>query len=532
MRRAAFLRAALFAWALCTAPLLAHAQRNVEVNSAAPDKVAVTLYRDGEVDTRELQRGGGPDGLVLVRETRTVELPAGLSRLKFENVADRIIPQSAALDGLPKGVKERNFDYNLMSPGTLLEKSVGSPVQIVRTNPKTGQETTQNAVIRAAPDGVILEIDGQYEALHCSGAPERLIYGAMPQGFMATPTLSVLVEAAQAGRYTIRLSYLALGLVWSSDYVAKLAPDEKRLDLKGWVTLANRSNTTFADAPVEVVAGNLSRIDGAEPPVPGPRSAPRNCWPISSGRMQRAALPPPPPPPPMPVAMAAPMAEARMAMDKDIELTASKREIAPRDLGDYKLYELPEPTRVAANQIKQVQFLDKQNVPFQRIYRYEIDAWDMIQGQKPDNPRKTASILRLKNDKASNLGLPLPEGRVAIYKIADGDPMFAGGDRAKDVPAGMPWDIEQGQTAEISAMPRVIADKRLSKTRRQVTIEVELMNNSAKAVDAETAWLPRGGFRLVSESKGHKLREGFYVWSYALRAGGSAKFTYTLSFDG
>lgn len=531
MRRAAFLRSALVAFALCVVPVAAHAQ-NAEVNSAAPDKVAVTLYRDGPVDTRELQRGGGPDGLVLVRETRTVDLPAGVSRLKFENVADRIIPQSAALDDLPKGVKERNFDYNLMSPGALLESSVGSPVQIVRTNPKTGQEVAQNAIVRAAPDGVILEIEGQYEALHCSGAPERLIYSAVPQGLMATPTLSVLVEAQKAGRYTIRLSYLALGLVWSSDYIAKVAPDGKTLDLKGWVTLANRSNTTFADAPVEVVAGKLSRVPGAEPPIPSPRSAPSDCWPISSGRMQTVEMrPPPAPPPPMPMAMAPAMAEARM--DKDgVVVTSAKREIAPRDLGDYKLYELPEPTRVAANQIKQVQFLDKQNVPFQRIYRYEIDPWDAIQQPMPDAPRKTASILRLKNDKASNLGLPLPEGRVAIYQIAAGEQMFAGGDRAKDVPAGLPWDIVQGQTAEIAAMPRVIADKRLSKTRRQVTIEVELVNNSAKAVDAETAWLPGGGFRLMSESKGHKLREGYFIWSYALAAGGSAKFSYTLSFDG
>ena len=531
MRRAAFLRSALTAFALCVAPVLAHAQ-TVEVNSAAPDKVAVTLYRDGQVDTAELRRGGGPDGLVLVRETRTVDLPAGLSRLKFENVADRIIPQSAALDDLPKGVKERNFDYNLMSPGALLEKSVGSPVQIVRTNPKTGQETLQNAIIRAAPDGVILEIDGQYEALHCSGAPERLIYSAVPQGLMATPTLSVLVEAPQAGRYTIRLSYLALGLVWSSDYIANVAPDGKMLDLKGWVTLANRSSTTFANAPVEVVAGKLSRVPGAEPPIPSPRSAPSDCWPISSGRMQRAILPPPPPPPPAP--MMAARAVAEMSMDKDgvMVTAAQKREIAPRDLGDYKLYELPEPTRVAANQIKQVQFLDKQAVPFQRIYRYEIDPWAVIQQPMPDTLRKATSILRLKNDKASNLGLPLPEGRVAIYQIADGDPMFAGGDRAKDVPAGLPWDIVQGQTAEISATPRMIADKRLSNTRRQVTIEVELVNRSAKAVDAETAYLPGGGFRLVSESKAHKLREGYFIWSYALPAGGSAKFTYTLSFDG
>ena len=332
MRRAAFLKSALTACMLCAAPLLAHAQ-TAEVNSTAPDKVAVTLYRDGQVDTAELRRGGGPDGLVLVRETRTVDLPAGVSRLKFENVADRIIPQSAALDDLPKGVKERNFDYNLMSPGALLEKSVGAPVQIVRTNPKTGQETTQNAIIRAAPDGVILEIEGQYEALHCSGAPERVIYSAVPQGLMATPTLSVLVETQKSGKYTIRLSYLALGLVWSSDYVAKVAPDGKSLDLKGWVTLANRSNTTFADAPVEVVAGKLSRVGGAEPTVPGPRSAPSNCWPISSGRMQRFYGPPPPAPPPPMAARAVPSNVETMIPPLPVVVTGARREIAPRVTG-------------------------------------------------------------------------------------------------------------------------------------------------------------------------------------------------------
>ena len=56
-------------------------------------------------------------GFALITETRIVHLPAGLSRLRFEGVADGIEPASAIVTGLPQGVIEKNRDAQAAEPG-------------------------------------------------------------------------------------------------------------------------------------------------------------------------------------------------------------------------------------------------------------------------------------------------------------------------------------------------------------------------------------------------------------------------------
>ena len=59
---------------------------------------------------------------------RTVHLPAGVSRLRFEGVADGIEPASAIVTGLPDGVLEKNRDGAVLSPSALIAAAVGKPV--------------------------------------------------------------------------------------------------------------------------------------------------------------------------------------------------------------------------------------------------------------------------------------------------------------------------------------------------------------------------------------------------------------------
>ena len=170
------MRAALALIALlAAAPGIAAAQ----VVSDRPDKVAVVLYQDhapairplSEDDTEDVFQGD--PGLAMVSEVRTVDLPAGRSRLSFRGVADGMVPQTAAIEGVDGRLIERNYDFDLLSPGTLIEKAVGAPARLVRTNPKTGQATEVPVTVRSGPDGVILQhADGSAEALGCSGLPE------------------------------------------------------------------------------------------------------------------------------------------------------------------------------------------------------------------------------------------------------------------------------------------------------------------------------------------------------------------------
>jgi hypothetical protein len=232
-----------------------------DVVSPAPEAVTVTVYRDRPMSAEQLRSEDDDDtsGLAMITETRTVDLPAGRTRVSFEGVADEIIPASAKLEGLPGRLIEHDFDYDLLSPGALIERSLGQGVTLRRTNPKTGKVTEEAATLRSGPDGVVVvTAAGGVEALGCGAGPQALVFDHLPPGLADKPTLSVVADTPAAGRYQLKLSYLTVRMSWSADYVARLAPDERSLDLTGWLTLSNRTGDSFAGAPTSVVAGALS----------------------------------------------------------------------------------------------------------------------------------------------------------------------------------------------------------------------------------------------------------------------------------
>lgn len=197
--------------------------------SEGPEAVEVVVYRGQAVDTSDLiQRSRyswsrlDREGLALIVEKRTVDVPAGEGVIRFKGLGTGIVPHSAVIEGLPADLVEQNADYELITPFNLLDRAVGQTVSVVRTNATTGLEETHQATIRAGQRGTVLEVDGQFEALDCSGLTERIVFNEVPQGLGATPTLSVRTRATQAGRYTVTLAYLATGLQWSADYVAHL----------------------------------------------------------------------------------------------------------------------------------------------------------------------------------------------------------------------------------------------------------------------------------------------------------------------
>jgi hypothetical protein len=512
--------------ALAAGLLAAPAAAQVEVVSARPDKVAVVVYREGGgVRTAELYAAddrpfdaSDNSGLVLVTETRTIDLPAGRSRIRFRGVAEGMLPQSAELEGLPGGI-ERNYDFDLLTPAALIERAVGERVRRVRTNPENGAVTEERATLRSGPRGVVLDIAGRIEALGCSGGPERLVFDRVPPGLADTPTLSVLVDSTSGGRRTVKLSYLALGVQWSADYVATLSPDGRTLDLLGWITLSNRTRTTFADAPTQVVAGNLNREPALAPRADAPVREP-NCWPMDTTTDIEGAPPlppmmaPPPPPPPAPVAL---MEVSREA----IVVTGSRvrRALATQsNLADYKLYTLPEPTTVAARQTKQVAFLDEVGIPVERLYAFQVrETGDAV----PATLR-----VRFRNTAAGGLGKPLPGGTVSVLAPgSNGRMALVGQDAPEDLPVGFPVELDIGQSVDVS----VRTEAARVKDGEAQPFAVEAANAGTEPAIIEIAH-PTGGqaFTVSAEDRPHTVRDGEPVWRFTVPANGRATLRYTV----
>jgi len=518
---------------LAPAHALAQASEPVEALSQVPDRAGVVVYRDQPVDTADLlERSRQPwndltrEGLALIVERRTIDLPAGEAVIRFRGVATGIVPQSATLDGLPGDVVERNIDFDILSPGSLLKKSVGETVTVVRTNPVTGEAVQKRAVLRSAPDGVVVEVDGRFEALSCSGLTERIVFDALPEGLSDQPVLSVRTRAAVAGRYVVTLAYLATGLQWSADYVARLNPDGRTLALEGWLTLANFGGTGFPDAPVQVVAGTLRREDGTRPVDPVEVVPQPACWPLDTTtngaigptyREDRVEYNSPP--------MAAPMAARGSVEEIVVTGTRIMRRLAEQgDLGDYKIYTLPEPTTVAARQTKQVRFLDQPRVAYDRVYRYQVDA-DI----PPDEAVLPRLLLRARNDRRSGLGLALPGGSVSLFEQPGGRPLFGGQARFEDRAIGLALEWELGEAMGVTVISRAGPKKEGGDLTRQ-TFDVAVTNDKAEAVQIEIVparWYGRG-FRILDASRASAVGEGGYpAWTLRVAPGRTETVRYT-----
>ena len=521
------MRALIGALALAAA-LPAHA---ATIASPAPDRVAITLYRDGDGPFQALapwQRAQAAEkGLILVSETRTVDLPAGRHVIRFDGVAEGLIPQSAAVEGLPGRAIERNYDYALLSPGTLVERSLGQPIKVVRTNRKTGRQQMVDATLLQGPDGLMVRTAEGVEALGCSGGPERLVLDRVPDGLTDKPSLSTMVDVPSPTRAKLTVSYLALGVNWQADYVAAIHPDGKHLDLTGWLTLVNSGGSRFVDAPTQAVAGKLSRqyvrVDrGQAKPVS------RACWPMDTthvGKPRQDQTPPPPLAMPAPV----PVMAARGALDEMIVVTAQRAKLAEQsNLGDYKLYTLPEPVTLNARQTKQVAFLDQKDVAFQRLYAVAMDSYDDY-----DDENETLIVpdvvLRLENKTANGLGKPLPSGALSAIETADGRPAFAGEQALRDVAVGEPIDLVIGGAMDVRARPRLVEDRAVAKDRVRRAYEVDLSNAKTAPVTIELRQNPDAPrFKVVSEPARHELRNGKVAWRITLAPGESTTFRYAI----
>ena len=414
-------RILLAAFAVLSAPIAAHAQ---DLTASAPVDVSVTVYRDpfrgeGGFDLDNL------NGFALITETRRVVLTPGQHRLRFEGVADGIEPASAIVTGLPSGVIEKNRDAALLSPAALVDAAEAQQGRVLlsRTAPN-GITTRHEGVIRSgAEGGVVFETPDGVEALRCSGLAETVTFESTRTGLSAQPTLSVLTRVNQRIEATVQLSYLARGFDWAADYVVSLSPDGRKLDVGGWITLANGNGTGFPNARVQIVAGRLNRDSGEIEPIDFGRPILARCWPRGSTSdspdpvyIERAyplgfepgryssrdymAMPAPP------AAMA--MAESKM---DDVVVTGARR-AEQEDLGDLKLYRVPDRSTVASRQAKQVRLLDSLAVPISRVYDSDLYPNNTIEFQPME------VILRTQNDTASNLGIPLPSGRVSVFETA------------------------------------------------------------------------------------------------------------------
>src|SRR5216684_1547511 len=204
--------------------------------------------------------------IALIRDVRNLALPSGTFRLKFMDIAATVNPATVHFRSLNEpeklGVIEQNYEYDLLEPAKLLHKYVGKEVTLVRSYQENGTTKREEvkATLLADNNGPVWKIGNE---IVTGMYAESLRFPEVPANLYERPTLLMSLENEGGRKQQVETSYLATNLAWNSDYVLTIGRDDKAADLDGWVTLTNNSGTAFHNARLQLVAGDLNRIQNA-----------------------------------------------------------------------------------------------------------------------------------------------------------------------------------------------------------------------------------------------------------------------------
>ena len=458
-----------------------HAAEPEETRSTLDDQqsVAVTIYNQN---------------LALVKDQRKVKLNSGANKLALRDVSAQIRPETALLRSLTQAgglsILEQNFDFDLLTPQKLLEKYVGRTVTVVKTNPATGMETSEQAQVLSANNGVVMKIGDRIE----TGIPGRIVYSDVPANLRDRPTLVVQLNSKTAAEQNVELSYLTSGLGWKADYVAELSPSEDRLDLSGWVTLTNTSGTTYRNAKLQLVAGDVNRVPEMRPMV-------------KTMRMDAMAA-----------EATAPMAE--------------------ESLLEYHLYTLDRPTTIAENQTKQVALLSSTAVPARKELVLRGEEYYYQSSYFPNNGElgqklKVGVFVEFDNKEASKLGMPLPKGVMRVYKKdSAGNAQFVGEDNIDHTPKNEPVRLKLGNAFDVTADRKQTDFKRLPNPAKgnsafESAYEIVLKNAKKERVTVTVQEPIPADWKMLKSSHPHeKANSNLATWKIDIPAEGKTTLTY------
>src|SRR5438128_2601077 len=417
----------LSAIGFCFAITTAAAAQTSEQTTTASDRQSVnlTVYNSN---------------LGLVRETRRLTLADGRIALRFADVTAQIRPETVHLGSLTSlsavRILEQNYQYDLLNPAKLLDKFVGRDLTLVLRRYQNNTESFEpvQATLLSNNGGQVWRINSQIVINPTNIAEMR--FPDLPKNLVATPTLVWDLDNKETGAQNVEASYLTSGMNWRADYVLLVNADDTKGDLQGWVTLTNASGSSFDDARLQLVAGDVNRV-----------SEERNM--ALAGAMR-----------------------AKSAMDE--------AQFQEQGFFEYHMYTLQRPTTIRDNETKQVSLLEAAG--------FEVKKEFVLNGQRYyytgyNNPgqaikEKVGVFVQFRNSQQNKLGMPLPAGTIRLYKKDDkGNQQFIGEDRIDHTPKDEDVRVKVGDAFDIVAERKQTDYKVIATNLYEYGYEIKIRNH-------------------------------------------------------
>ena len=442
------------------APASAPAQdpRNAEGTTTLGDQteLALTIYNSN---------------LALVRDVRNIRIKRGTADLNFIDIAATINPATVHFRSLTEPARvrvvEQNYEYDLLEPEKLLRKYVGRDVTLVGGSwDKNGKPREVKARLLSYNNAPVWQIDGEI----VTGMPaSEFRFPELPGNLYSHPTLIWTLDNSGGTGHRVEASYLAGSLSWNADYVLTVARDDKSADVDGWVTVKNASGTSFRNAQLQLVAGDLNRVKQ----------------------------------------------QLNVLMDRDAareEMRAPAAPMAQESFSDYHLYTLARKTTINNSETKQVSMLGATGFPVQKRYVVEGQWVYYHNAQHPGAPIKDVVqvFYQFKNEEKAGLGMPMPSGTVRVYQSdSRGGVQFVGEDRIDHTPKDEAINLKIGNAFDVVCERKQTDFQKVGGNVYEVEYEVTLRNHKDTPVAVEVNEPIAGDWRMLSSTYPAKKTEAF-----------------------
>jgi hypothetical protein len=403
------------------------------------------------------------EDLALVRDLRKFSLEKGINKLAWREVSPHIRPQTALLrtPGQPSSFQllEQNFSFDPLTPENILKSYLGRSINVIYTNPVTGEKTTETATVLSVTGGVVLQFPDRIE----TNPERRITFADIPKHLHDRPTISLVLENSAPGEQKLELSYLTSGLSWQADYVAELNASDNRINLTGLITLVNQSGTTYPNAHLQLVSGNINLV---YPAIPQPRKT--------------------------------------MAMVAD---ATEYQVVKGESLSDYHLYTLPSPSTLLDNQSQQITLLSAKDIPVSKEFLLRSSGnYYFGKYENQYSQLKPEIFLQFKN-KGKELKEPLPGGTVRIYKNdSQSNIQFLGEDHIDHTAKNELVRVKLGEALDITAKRTQTDFQQLDTPSQRFTEtahKIEIHNAREEDVAIHIQESIPGDWAIISESFPH-----------------------------
>jgi hypothetical protein len=250
-----------------------------------------------------------------------------------------------------------------------------------------------------------------------------------------------------SGKVPMEITYFTSGLSWRAFYMGTLSPDEKTMQLEGYVRVTNNSGEDYENAQTRLIVGKVNLLDRIAELArrrypygrPGVKMLER------TGAVSDA-------PAELEVLEEDLSVSYEYARGAGFDKKLSGKKIVKEGLSEYFLYTIEGTETIPNGWSKRLPSFEAEGILVTNLYKFELERYG----------KSVVRFLSFINDKEHKLGeTPIPGGLLKVYRTADQEQHLAyeGQSNFKYIPVDEDVELNLGVVQNVIVEPKLMEIK-------------------------------------------------------------------------